>query len=336
VKAVVIHRYGGPEVMRLEDRSPPAAGADDVLIAVRAASLNPIDFKFREHKVWPMLRPALPITLGFDVAGVVKQVGTAVTGFSVGAPVFARIESPRMGALAELAAARASVVAALPSRLSFVEAASIPLAGLTALQGLRQVAGLQAGQRVLIHAGAGGVGSLAIQIAKILGAHVVTTTSTKNVEFCRGLGADDVIDYTTEDVAARAKGVDVVFDSLGEDSEIRSLGLVKPGGVVVGIGGLPDGPSARALLPGFARPIVWWRTRERRRAARVHGTQFKFWLMKPDGAMLSELAAWIEAGRLRPVVHATYPLDQFRAAFAELERGRARGKIVVEIAGDNP
>ena len=321
--------------MQLTPRATPKIGEHDVLIAVHAASLNPIDFKFREHKVWPMLRPTLPITLGFDVAGVVAAVGAAVRRWAVGARVFARIESPRMGALAEFAAARESVVAQMPPGLSFTAAASIPLAGLTALQGLRQVAKLQPGQRVLIHAGAGGVGSLAIQIAKILGAHVATTTSTKNVAFCRGLGADDVIDYTTEDVAARAKAVDVVFDSLGDDSEVRSLGIVKPGGVVVGIGGLPDGPGARAWLPWFARPIVWWRTRARRQAAQSHGAHFKFWLMKPDGAMLSELTAWIAAGRLRPVVHAVYPLDAFREAFTELERGRARGKIVVEIAGDN-
>jgi alcohol dehydrogenase len=321
--------------MRLEDRATPVIGDHDVLIAVHAASLNPIDFKFREHKVWPMLRPSLPIILGFDVAGVVAQVGAAVTRFSVGGRVFARLESARMGALAEFAVAHQSVVAAMPVALSFGEAASIPLAGLTALQGLRQVAGLSAGQRVLIHAGAGGVGTLAIQIAKLLGASVVTTTSTKNVDLCRSLGADDVIDYTTQDVAARARGVDVVFDSLGDESEVRSLAIVKPGGVVVGIGGLPDGPGARALLPWFARPVVWLRTRARRQAEQAHGTHFKFWLMKPDGTMLAELAAWIDSRRLRPVVHATYALDDFREAFAELERGRARGKIVLKIAGDN-
>jgi len=219
------------------------------------------------------------------------------------------------------------VVAKKPTRASFEEAASIPLAGLTALQALREAAGLQRGQRVLIHAGAGGVGSLAIQIGKILGLHVATTTSSKNVDFVRSLGADEVIDYTKEDVGARLRDLDAVFDTLGPASEIRSMTLVKPGGVVVGVAGLPD--PGFALLPWFARAAVWLRTRPRRKAMARTGARFVYLWMRPDADQLAELAGWIDAGRLRPVIHRTYPLAEAREAFAELERGRARGKIVV-------
>ncbi|MBK6922500.1 MAG: NADP-dependent oxidoreductase [Deltaproteobacteria bacterium] len=330
MRAAVIHRYGGPEVLSLEDRPDPSVGDDDVLVAVHAASLNPIDYKLRERKAWPLLRPRFPVGLGCDVAGVVLATGSRVEGFAVGDEIFARLEKDRMGGLAERVAANATVVARKPTRCDFVQAASIPLAGLTAVQALREHAALQPGQRVLIHAGAGGVGSLAIQIAKLLGAHVLTTCSERNRELVTELGADEVIDYTREDVAARAKDVDVVFDTLGDASEVRSLGIVRPGGVVVGVSGMPD-PDFPPL-PWFARPIVRWRTRARRNAATARGSRFAYLFMRPDGRQLAELAAWIDEGRVRPIIDRVFPLADVREAFAELERGRARGKIVVTIA----
>jgi NADPH:quinone reductase-like Zn-dependent oxidoreductase len=235
-----------------------------------------------------------------------------------------------MGGLAERVAADEAVVAAKPARASFEQAAAVPLAGLTALQALRESAGLTAGQRVLIHAGAGGVGSLAIQIAGILGLHVTTTTSTANAGFVRELGADDVVDYKKREPLPT--GLDAVFDSLGGDSELASLAAVKPGGVVVGIGGMPDAAFARSHLPGFTRPVIWLATAGRRRAAARAGARFVYLYMRPDGAELAELAGWIDAGRLRPVLHRCYRFSEVRDAFAELERGRARGKIVVTMA----
>jgi NADPH:quinone reductase-like Zn-dependent oxidoreductase len=330
MRAVVIHRYGGPEVLSLEERDEPAAQAGDVVIDVRAASLNPLDFKIRDGAL-RMMRPKhrLPIALGCDVAGVVRAIGADVRGFANGDRVFARLEKRRMGGLAERVAADASVVAKMPANASFEEAASVPLAGLTALQALRESAALGAGQRVLVHAGAGGVGSLAIQIAKALGLWVATTTSTRNVDFVRGLGADLVIDYTKG--APELTDLDAVFDTLGDASEVASLAMVKRGGVVVGIGGRPDGAFARAHLPAFVRPALAFLNRKRTRAAARAGARFVYLFMRPDGAQLAELAAWIDDGRLRPVIHRTYPLDEVREAFAELERGRARGKIVVTI-----
>jgi NADPH:quinone reductase-like Zn-dependent oxidoreductase len=329
MKALVAERYGGPEVLAIVERPEPEVGPRDVLIAVAAASLNPLDAKIRAGKLKLVLDLKPPVALGCDVAGIVERVGAEVTRFRAGDEVFARLEKRRMGGLAERVAADEAVVARKPARASFAEAAAIPLAGLTALQALREAAGLTAGQRVLIHAGAGGVGSLAIQIAKILGLHVTTTTSTKNVDFVRQLGADAVVDYSQHEPLPG--GLDAVFDTLGAASELASLAAVAPGGVVVGVGGLPDAAFARAQMPGFVRPVIWLATLRRRRAAARAHARFVYLYMRPDGAQLTELAAWIDAGRLRPIVHRSYPFADVRDAFAELERGRARGKIVVTI-----
>ena len=329
MRALVAERYGGPEVLALVDRPEPEVGPRDVKIAVKAASLNPLDFKIRDGKVKLVLKLKPPIAVGCDVAGVVEAVGPEATKFKVGDEVYARLEKDRMGGLAEHVCAGEHVVAKKPTRASFEEAASIPLAALTSLQALREAAGLTAGQRVLIHAGAGGVGSLAIQIAKILGLHVATTTSSKNADFVRSLGADTVIDYTKHEPLPT--DLDAVFDTLGGESELASLAAVKRGGVVVGIGGLPDGAFAKERLPAVARPAIWLMTGKRRRAAAKAGARFVYLFMRPDGGELAELARWIDDGKLKPILHRTYPLAEAREAFAELERGRARGKIVVTI-----
>jgi alcohol dehydrogenase len=331
VKALVATRYGGPEVLAIVERPEPELGPKDVRIDVRAASLNPLDYKVRSGKAKLALPLKPPIALGCDVAGVVGAIGRDVTTFAVGDAVYARLEKLRMGGLAERVAAAEHVVAKKPTRVTFEEAAAIPLAGLTALQALREVADVKPGQRVLIHAGAGGVGSLAIQIAKRLGLWVTTTTSTKNIDLVKSLGADDVIDYTKERLEDRAKDLDAVFDSLGGASELASLAVVKRGGIVVGIGGMPDGAFARDWLPAFARPVVWLATMKRRRAAGKAGARFAYLFMRPDGAQLAELGSWVDDGSLKPILHRTYPFADVIEAFAELERGRARGKIVVAI-----
>jgi NADPH:quinone reductase-like Zn-dependent oxidoreductase len=330
MKAIVAQRYGGPEVLDLAQRPEPDVGPTDVLVAVRAASLNPLDGKIRNGNVKLVLPLRPPIALGCDVAGVVVAVGARVSRFTAGNEVYARLEEMRMGGLAERVVADESVVALKPASASFAEAAAVPLAGLTSLQALRESAALQPGQRVLIHAGAGGVGTFAIQIAKILGLWVATTTSTKNVDFVKALGADEVIDYTKEPVSDRVRDLDAVFDTLGA-SELESLTVVKRGGVVVGIAGLPDVTFSRKRLPWWASAAVWLATAKRRRAAARASARFAYLFMRPDGTQLAELSSWVDAGRLKPIVHRTYPLAQFREAFAELERGRARGKIVVTM-----
>jgi NADPH:quinone reductase-like Zn-dependent oxidoreductase len=330
MKAIVAQRYGGLEALDLAQRPEPNVGPTDVLIAVRAASLNPLDYKIRNGDVKLVLPLRPPIGLGCDVAGVVAGVGARVSRLTAGDEVYARLEKMRMGGLAERVAADERVVALKPARASFAEAAAVPLAALTSLQALRESAALQPGAHVLIHAGAGGVGSLAIQIAKILGLWVATTTSTKNIDLVTSLGADEVIDYTTHRLSDRVRELDAVFDTLGA-SELESLSVVKRGGVVVGIGGLPDVAFAREFLPWWAQAGLWLATMKRRRAAARAGARFVYLFMRPDGLQLAELARWIDGGTLKPVVHRTYPLAQFRDAFAELERGRARGKIVVTM-----
>ncbi|MEO6776291.1 MAG: NADP-dependent oxidoreductase [Kofleriaceae bacterium] len=329
MRAVIAPRYGA--AVEVAEVAEPALGPRDVRIAVRAASLNPLDFKLRDGKVKLVLRLRPPVHLGCDVAGVVEAVGAEVTRFAVGDEVFARLEKLRMGGLAERVCADEGVVARKPANASFVEAAAIPLVGLTALQAMREVAAVQPGQRILIHAGAGGVGCHAIQIAKRLGLWVATTTSTKNVAFVQQLGADQVIDYTRDQPRDVARDLDAVFDTLGARSELDSLAIVKRGGIVVGVGGLPDAAFAKAWLPAFARPVIWLATYKRRAAAARAGARFAYLFMRPDGAQLAELASWVEAGALVPQIYKTFPLAEAAAAFAELERGRARGKIVVEI-----
>jgi len=330
VKAVIAPRYGA--AVEVAEVAEPVIGPRDVRIAVRAASLNPLDFKIRDGKVKLVLRLKPPVHLGCDVAGVVEAIGAEVTRFAVGDEVFVRLEKLRMGGLAERVCADEGVVAKKPAKASFVEAAAIPLVGLTALQAMREVAALEPGQRVLIHAGAGGVGCHAIQIAKKLGLWVATTTSTKNIAFARELGADQVIDYTKEKLRDAVHDLDAVFDTLGAKSELDSLAVVKRGGTVVGVGGLPDAAFAKAWLPAFARPVIWFATRKRRAAAAKAGARFAYLFMRPDGAQLAELASWVDSGALVPRIYKTYPLAEAREAFAELERGRARGKIVVEIS----
>lgn len=331
MKSVVAKRYGGPDVVEIVDAPAPQVHARDVLIDVRAAGLNPLDWKIRAGKVKLALPLKPPVALGCDVAGVVAEVGPNVKELAKGDEVYVRLEKLRMGGLAEQVCADASVVAKKPASATFEQAASVPLAALTALQALRGVGKLAPGQRVLITAGAGGVGTLAIQIAKILGLHVTTTTSTKNVDFVRSLGADDVIDYTKESLADKPRDFDAVFDSLGADSELASIRATRRGGVVVGIGGLPDGAFAKERLPTAVRPALWLMTAKRRRAATKAGVRFVYLFMQPDGSELAEIARWIDEGKLRPVIHATFPLARVRDAFAELERGRARGKIVVTV-----
>ncbi|HEY0255567.1 MAG TPA: NADP-dependent oxidoreductase [Kofleriaceae bacterium] len=328
MKAVVVARYGAP--VEIVDVPEPVLKPRDLRVKVAAASLNPLDYKIRDGKVKLVIRRKPPIVLGCDIAGTVVAVGFEVTGFAVGDEIFARLDKYWMGGLAEYACVDEALAAKKPGTSTMVEAASIPLAGLTALQALRDKIGATPGQRVLIQAGAGGVGSLAIQIGKILGLWVATTTSTKNVELVTSLGADQVVDYKKQNVSVLDE-LDGVFDSLGPASELESIAVTKRGGIVVGVGGLPDAEFRRQAMPWFTAPAIWAMTAKRRAAAKRHGVTFKYLYMRPDGAELAELATWISQGTLKPLVHQVFPFAQVREAFAELERGHARGKIVVEL-----
>jgi NADPH:quinone reductase-like Zn-dependent oxidoreductase len=331
MKAAVAVGFGGPDVLKLDEVAEPVVGPSDVLVEVRAASLNPVDAKIRAGGLKLVLATRPPMILGCDVAGVVKTVGEKVTRFRAGDEVYGRLEKARMGGLAERVAADESVLAPKPRSIGFDDAAALPLVTLTALQCLRDTARLEAGQRVLIHAAAGGLGSVAVQIAKIMGLFVVGTASAKNHAFVRELGADEVIDYTKEDLSARGK-VDAVLESIGGASELASLRACKPGGLVVGVAGLPDLAFARSSMPWFAPALIWVMTRGRRAQAKRTGARYEWLFMRPDSAELDEITRWVDEGRLKAVVHRTYPLADVKEAFAELERGRSRGKIVVRVS----
>jgi alcohol dehydrogenase len=310
----------------------PAVGPKDVLVEVKAASVNPVDFKIRDGKLAQILDLKFPLILGNDLSGVVKQVGSAVTRFKAGDEVWARLEKNRGGAWAERCALDESVVSKKPSKLSFVEAASLPLVGLTAWQAL-ELMELKAGQRLLVHAGAGGVGTVAIQLAKARGATVLATASAKNHKLLTDLGCDVPIDYSTTKFEDVAKGCDAVFDTMGGDTLTRSLAMVKEGGAVVSVAGLPDEPTAQEL--GLALPvrlILRFLTRKVCAAAAARKVRYRYLFMHPSGAELEQLGALVEAGKLKALVEKTFPLEQAQGAVEAVESGRTRGKIVLTVS----
>lgn len=332
MKAAYIERYrrGGPIV--IGSRPDPTAGPGQLLVRVRAASVNPIDFKIRDGALRSLFRFPMPLVLGSDLAGEVVAIGAGVTGFSPGQAIMARVDKRHLGAYAELAAIDATHAAPKPQALSFAEAASLPLAGLTAWQALHDVGKLAAGQKVLILAGSGGVGTLALQLARVAGAHVATTASPRNHDLCRSLGADEVIDYRQQRFEELLHDYDLVLDSIGGPAQLAAFRVLRPGGVVVTIAGLPSSAFARSFgLPWYLRAALSWKERPTLAAARAAGARWEYLFMRPDGAQLSELGKLVERGRLRPVIDRIFPLAETEAALAYVATGRAVGKVVIEI-----
>ena len=334
MRSLVLTRYGGPDAAVLRDTPVPAPGPGEVLVRVHAAGLNPVDFKIREGKLRAVQRYPLPAVMGNELAGVVEASGTGAARFSAGDRVFARVPKDSMGAFADYVALPEAVLAPIPPALDFTTAAGIPLAGLTALQALRDELRLGPGSRVFISGGAGGVGTFAIQIAKWLGAEVATTASPRGRALVERLGADIVIDYTRERFEERLQDMDGVFDLIGGDTLSRSFGIVKPGGKVVSIAAMPEPQTARKDLGrGLGLAALFWLASFRSRAqARKHGATYRFLFMHPSGAELAELAKLVEDGHLVPIIDRVFPFEEIDRAFAYLESGRAKGKIVVNMA----
>jgi NADPH:quinone reductase-like Zn-dependent oxidoreductase len=332
MKAFFIDRYKSKDGGRIGPMPEPDVREDDVLVEVHAAGLNMLDAKLRAGEFKLILPYRLPLILGNDVAGVVVRVGRRVRTFKPGDEVYARPHQDRIGTLAEFIAMNEADVAMKPKNLTMEEAASIPLVGLTAWQALIARAGLTKGQRVLIHAGSGGVGTFAIQLAKHLGATVATTASSTNAELVRGLGADVVIDYKTQDFAQVLSGYDVVLNSLGKDTLEKSLGVLKPGGRLISISGPPDVAFAREQrLNWFLQQITRLLSFGIRKKARSHGVDYSFVFMRANGEQLRHITALIESGIIRPVIDRIFPFDATREALAYLDTGRARGKVVVTM-----
>lgn len=332
MKAFIVDRYKSNGALRFGDMPEPEVRDDDVLVAIHAASLNPLDAKLRDGEFKLILPYRLPLILGNDLAGVVVRVGSKVRAFKSGDEVYARPSQNRIGTFAELIAMNEGDVALKPRNLTMEEAASIPLVGLTAWQVLIERAKLKKGQKVLIHAGSGGVGTFAIQLAKHIGATVATTAGTTNVDLVRSLGADVVIDYKKEDFAEILNGYDVVLNSLGRDTLEKSLKVLKSGGKLISISGPPDLTFAKEIgLNWFPQQIMRLLSFGVRRKAKRHGISYSFAFMRANGEQLSKITSLIEAGVVRQVVDRIFPFQATNEAMDYLVTGRAKGKIVIKV-----
>ena len=333
MRAYVLTRYGGPGAMEFRDVPAPQPGAGDVRIRVAAAGLNPVDFKFRRGALRPISHVRLPIVAGCEVAGTVEAVGPGPNRFAIGDRVYARVDKKRLGAFAEFVCVQQEFVAAMPSSLGFADAAGLPLAGLTALQALRDELGVGRGTRLFISGGAGGVGTLAIQLAKYYGAEVTTTASVRGDALVRRLGADRVVDYSRENFAEVLHDYDAVLDLVGGKTLRDSFRILRSGGRVVSIAGVPEPLTATKDLgspPLITAAFRLMSTGMRRRARKAKAI-YRYLFMHPSGDDLRTLAALVDAGHVQPVMDRTYPFAEIGGAFAALEQGHAKGKIVVTL-----
>ena len=332
MRAFVVDRYGSNDAVRAAEMPVPAVGDDDVLVRIDAAGVNPVDIKTRDGKMKVVVPYRTPFILGNEVAGVVTQVGGRVRGFKPGDEVYARLPKDRIGAFAEYVAIREDAVAHKPKTLTMEEAASIPLVGLTSWQALVERANVTAGQRTLIHAGSGGVGTFAIQLAKHLGAIVATTASAANFDLVRGLGADVVVDYRTEDFETIVRDCDIVFETLGGKTLEKSIRVLRPGGILIEIAGPPDPAFAEEIganpIVALAIRLMSYRVRRMARRARV---RYSFLFMRPSGDQLREIASLIDSGIIRPIIDRVFPFESTKDALAYVEGGRAKGKVVIKV-----
>ncbi|RFZ81555.1 NADP-dependent oxidoreductase [Shinella sp. WSJ-2] len=332
MKAYVVEKYEKKGGLRLTERPDPQVQTNDVLVRIHATAVNLLDSKVRDgdFKIFLPYRP--PFVLGHDVAGTIVKVGPGVTRFKVGDEIYARPRDHRVGTFAELIAIHEDDVAMKPRTLTMEDAASIPLVALTAWQALVDIAKVKPGQKVFIQAGSGGVGTIAIQLAKHLGATVATTTSAKNAALVKSLGADVVIDYTSQDFEKVLSGYDVVLNSQDGKTLSKSLNVLKPGGHLVSISGPPDPAFAEALgLNPILKLVIRLLSHRVRRKAKRLGVHYSFLFMRADGRQLEEIAGLIDSGVLRPVVDRIFPFNQTPEALTYVETGRAKGKVVIKV-----
>ncbi len=310
MKAVVIEQYGGKDELKLKELDIPKIREDQVLIEMHATSINPVDWKIREGYLKDAIPFEFPVILGWDAAGVIAKKGNKIENFNVGDRVFARPETSANGTYAEYIATEETLLAKIPDNISFEEAASIPLATLTAWQCLVDIGSLINGEKVLIHAGAGGVGSMAIQLAKSLGAFVATTGSEKNEKFLKDLGADLVINYEKQAFEKELKNYDLVFDTLGGDIQNKSYMVLKEGGKLVTIVNQPD-----------------------EKIASKYGVKASFHMLIPNGSQLIEIAKLLKNGKLKPIVGQVFEFSEkgLQDAHALSETHHTKGKIVIKI-----
>lgn len=332
MKAFIVDRYGSSDNVRAAEIPDPEVRENDVLIQVHAAGVNLLDSKIRNGEFKQILPYRLPVILGNDVAGVVVRAGSRVRRFKPGDEVYARPGKDRIGAFAEFISIREDDLALKPEQLTMEEAASIPLVGLTAWQALIERGNLKKGQKVLIHAGSGGVGTFAIQLAKHVGATVATTTSAANADLVKRLGADVVIDYRRDDFGSLLYDYDVVLNSLDNETLKKSLRVLKPGGKLISISGPPDPDFAKEIgSPWILKTVMRVLSYRIRRAAKRRHVSYSFLFMRANGDQLREITALIDSHVVHPVMDRVFPFESTTEAMAYLEKGRAKGKVVVKV-----
>ncbi|MDA2518008.1 NADP-dependent oxidoreductase [Bacillus cereus] len=331
MKAMIIDRYGKVP-MRMAEVPTPEINEYEVLAEIHAASINPIDFKIRDGKVKMLLKYEMPLILGNDFAGVITKVGSKVTRFKVGDEIYARPRKNKIGTFAEYIAIHEDDIALKSKNLSFEEATSIPLVGLTSYQALHDIMQLQKGQKILIHAGSGGVGTFAIQLAKIMGAIVTTTASEAGANLVTSLGADEIINYKTEKFEDILKNYDAVFDTIGGATLEKSFNIIKRGGNIVSVSGMPNARFGKEFGSGFFKTLLFSLASKKLTALeKKHNAQYSFLFMKPSGDQLRTIANYIEAGQIKPVIDRVFPFEDAQKAMEYSESGRAKGKIIVKI-----
>ena len=332
--SLMIKKYGDLEQsLEFQEISVPVIQPSQLLIRTQAASFNPLDYKIVRGDFKAVRKIQFPEGIGRDVSGIVEKNGESVKGFKVGDKVFSRIDENLVGTMAEYVVSNEKDVALMPSNLSFNEAASIPLAGLTAYQSLVDVAQLSSQENVLIYAGSGGVGTIAIQLAKHLGAYVTATTSTKNVAMVKKLGSDKVIDYTKENFQEQGRQFDVVYDTLGGEHTLNSFKVLKPGGRVISIAGDLDEVTAKQLkLNWFIRFLLSLKVKKIINAASKLNASYRFLLMSPNGTQLKKIAELYESEMIKPIIDKTYIFEESIQALKYLSKGHAKGKVVIKMS----
>nr|WP_294839216.1 NADP-dependent oxidoreductase [uncultured Methylotenera sp.] len=332
MKALILKRYGKSDQLDFANIPRPTIKPDEMLVQVHAAGINPIDYMIPKRMFKAILKFKLPATMGSDLAGVVVEVGSLVTRFKPGDAVFASIFDLGTGALAEYAVVPESAAAIKPENLDFVQAASIPMVGLTSWQALKERAHIKPGQKVFIPAGSGGIGTFAIQLAKHLGAKVGTTTSTGNLDLVQRLGADEVIDYKKQEFEDVLQDYDVVLGTIRGDGIEKSLQILKPKSSVVSLIGPPDAAFARARGMNFLMKFIFGLISGKIiRQARKRGAEYSFLFLQPDGHQLAEIGKLLDAGHIVPVIDKIFPFEQTKDALTYLEEGRAKGKVVIKV-----
>ncbi len=332
MKALTFKRYGKSPEIGFTEVQRPLLMPNELLVQVHAAGINPIDNMIPTGMFKPVLKFQLPATLGSDLAGVVIEVGRDVTRFKPGDAIFASLFDLGIGSIAEFARVPEHVAALKPANLDFVQAASIPMVGLTSWQALNEHSKLLPGQKVFIHAGSGGIGTFAIQLAKHLGATIGTTTSTGNVPLVRRLGASEVVDYKKQNFEQVLSGYDTVLGTIRGDAIEKSVSIIKPGGKIISLIGPLDAAFARSRhLNFFLKLVFGLMSRKIIRLAAKRGGTYSFLFVRPDGKQLGEIGELLESGLIQPVIDKVFPFDQAKEALEYLAQGRAKGKVVISI-----